>query len=453
MKNPLDDVLFDWGGLYRVRDLLRSVGIFGQTGSGKSSGSGKLFARSIIRYRNSGGLWLAAKPEDREDAVRLFREAGRSQDLIIMEPGGEQRCNALEYERKHGADTRDLTQFLMTAQETVSRATGSHDPFWVEQNRRQIHNAIEIVKLGTGRLDPWELQLFINGAASVPADMLTDEWKAGFHHQTIQAAHKAPKTPIQEHDYNLAKQYWLIEIPRLNERTRSSITAGVMGLLHVFNTGIVRHMLATETTVSPLDLERRKWLFIDCPIVAGDATSTFINTSIKYLVERHILRRKAEADAPIIPIFTDEFPKVANKFDIGFLAECRSHKGCLITLAQSVPGMYDAIGKEQAHALWSNQYTKVFHTLGDAESASYASSLLGNYQQLSFGGSESANNSIGQELYGKSGYTANFSVSWQPVLQPSAFLGGMRTGGPPSNMVDGWVVAEGKGRFVSFRQT
>ena len=52
----------------RVVDLLRSIAIFGASGSGKTSGSGYQLAKAIIMAAGLriGGLILASKPEDRE---------------------------------------------------------------------------------------------------------------------------------------------------------------------------------------------------------------------------------------------------------------------------------------------------------------------------------------------------------------------------------------------------
>ena len=279
-----------------------------------------------------------------------------------MEPGGKFRCNILDYEMKHGADTRELTQFMMTVQETVNRTSSQNtrDPFWPQQNQRKLYNAIEIVKRATGKLDPWELQIYINEAATSPAVLRSPEtiedaaqkaaavkFQSSFHMKALQAVFVAQKDEIAAHDVKLATQYWFGEEPNLDQKTRSNINAGVMGLLHVYNTGIVRHLLATDTNISPAVMEDRKWIMVNWPIVAKDASSTFVNTAMKYLMQRHVLRRKASQTDPIICIYCDEFPKVANTFDTAFLAECRSHKGCMITLAQSMPGMCEALGADK----------------------------------------------------------------------------------------------------------
>jgi hypothetical protein len=61
----LDTVLFNWTRQdpFTVRDLINGgVTIFGRVGSGKTSSSGKLLAKSIVGCAKSSGLILAAKP-------------------------------------------------------------------------------------------------------------------------------------------------------------------------------------------------------------------------------------------------------------------------------------------------------------------------------------------------------------------------------------------------------
>lgn len=473
--DPLDEVIGWWGKKdpLTARDLTRNVAIFGQTGSGKSSGSGLMLARAVTNCKNTGGLILASKPEDREWWTKIFTDAGRKDDLLIMEPGGTNRCNILDYEMQHGADTAALTQFIMTMKDTVNRASGkSKDPFWDAQNSMQINYGLEVTKTAMGKADPWALKLFLDGTADSAAILaepanITDEaiknaaiaWKAGFHRKCLGAAEAKDKTDTQKHDFNQAKQYFLGKAPRLDPRTRSNIAAGVDGILHVYNTGAVRYLLASETTISPDVMEKRKWVLVDMPVVAGDASATFVNAAVKYVTQRHILRRKVKPGDPLIGIYCDEFPKVANAYDTAALAEIRSHLGFMITLAQSMPGMCEALGggdgKNGAAALLCNQYIKVFHLLGDPETAKFASSLLAQRKVTEISGSQDPGKSLGDQLFGASSFRASFNEKYEPVLQESFFLGGggLRTGGSAQKfMVDAVLIREGSFRVVSFCQ-
>ena len=121
--DPLDQALITWpdGTPFTVRDLLRSIAIFGQTGSGKSSGSNLLLSRAIVALRGSAGLILVSKPEDVEFWQERFKEANRINDLIVFGPDEPARCNFIDFEMQSGGDSRSLTEFVMVTGESLTK--------------------------------------------------------------------------------------------------------------------------------------------------------------------------------------------------------------------------------------------------------------------------------------------------------------------------------------------
>jgi hypothetical protein len=456
--SSLDQPLAYWSPSdpWTMRDACANTLIVGKTGSGKSSGAGDYCLRAVVRYPNSGGVIFAAKPEDKAYVQRVFREERTLSDLFILEPEGAARFNVLDYERAKGADVRDLSQACMTFKETLERTEGAGGGggsgemgYWASQQRMMLHNAIQVLLLATGRIDPWELQCFITGAAISYAEIGDPAWQRSFHYQMLQEARTKAVTGREQHDYELAEQYWISQLPRLNDRTRSSIEAGVYNTLHAMNTGIARELLATTTTLSPELLEQRKWILVNAPIAPGDVTSSVINTAVKYAVQRHILKRKAGADDPLLCIFSDEFQKLANSYDAKFLAECRSHKGCLIALTQSVHALYANLhgkgGEHETDALLTNFGQVVVHTLGDAKSARQWSELLGNQRELFISTTTTPNgDALFDLLMGRVQVSVSAAERYEPYLQPSTFLRDLRQGGPESgNWVDGVVIRSG----------
>ncbi len=281
--DPLDTPLLYWtpDDPFSVRPLLNGgVAIFGRVGSGKTSSSGKLLASRIVGIQlttgrsgsgsglRTGGLILAAKPEDLAMWKGIFAAAGRSDDLLVFSPESKLRFNFLDYEMRHGGHTRNITQCLRTIGESLRAGDargGDQDLFWQQQQERMIYNAVEIVKRATGKVSAPDLQRFIVGAAMSPEQLTSDAWRAGFHCKCLEDGHNATKTPIEANDFQLATDYWLGEYPSMADKTRSSILAGVMGILHVFNTGLVRELVSGETNVTPDDMFDAKWVLVNMP--------------------------------------------------------------------------------------------------------------------------------------------------------------------------------------------
>jgi hypothetical protein len=457
--DALDALLLRWTDAdgFTVRDLLNGgVAIFGRTGSGKTSSSGKALANAVVGFGNSGGLILAAKPEDRAMWEGIFAAAGRRKDLLVFSPEEPLRFNFLDYEMQAGGHTRNLTKVITVIGETLrSSDTDNRESadFWQREQERMIFNAVEIVKQATGRVTAPDLQKFISTAAMAEAMLGKPEWQAGFHNQCLKAAYERHKTASEQHDFDLASAYWLDEFPVMADKTRSSIMTGVMGILHTFNTGVVRDLVSTTTNVTPDAMFAGKWVLIDmAPAEWGDI-GNFVAAGWKYLTQKAVLRRHARESDAINVIWCDEAQQFVNSHDAHYLAQCRSHRGCMVYLTQSLHSYYTALkgesGKHQADALLTNFHHKLFHALGDVQTAEWASGLIGKSLQTFIGGSMSPQANMLDELYGRSSYTGSFSQHYEKVLQDNVFMNGLRTGGKANGLLCDCIVIRSGEPFAS----
>ena len=458
-SDSLETTLFHWTphDPFSVRSLLNG-GIFiaGIVGSGKTSSSGKLIGTSIVRFTDgkvpkSGGLILAAKPEDLAMWQGIFAAAGRSQDLRVFSPSESLRFSFLDYEMRNGGHTRNITKCILTIGESLrsndSGGGSDQDPFWRQQSERMIYNAVEIVKHATGKVSAPDLQRFIIGAAQNAEQLTSDAWRASFHCQCLEAAHNATKSPVDSHDVAMATDYWLGEMPLLADRTRSSILASVMGLLHVFNTGIVRELVSTTTNITPDDMFSGQFILVNMsPTEFGDIGS-FICAGWKYLTQRRVLRREAKPSDCINVIWADEAQQHVNSFDAQYLAQCRSHLGCMVYIAHGLPDFYAALkgetGKQQTHALLANFTHTILHAV-DTETAEWASRKLGKRRETLFGGSSAPTGDICDDLFGQSRLTGSFSEHYENIVQENVFMNGLRTGGKANGLAcDAIVIKSG----------
>ena len=123
-------------------------------------------------------------------------------------------------------------------------------------------------------------------------------------------------SPIAAADFELAVEYWLGEFPSMADRLRSSILTGVLGLLHVFNTGMVRELVSTTTNVSPQDmLERRSRVMVNIPPAKFGDAGVFINAGWKYLTQQRVLARDARPGDPIHVCWCDEAQQLTDSMD------------------------------------------------------------------------------------------------------------------------------------------
>ncbi len=306
-------------------------------------------------------------------------------------------------------------------------------------------SALQAVKLARQGVTAVDLQRFLNGAARSPDELRSETWRQGFHNQVLQAALAVKKSPEDATDYEECVHYFLGHWPGLADRTRSSIEIGVESLLFVLNTGLARSLISTTTNFDIGDLARGKWLFVDTsPSVLGEA-GLLIGASLKYIVQKDILRREARAGDGFVTVWLDEYAQWATSFDARqFLPMCRSHRGCLVALTQSIHGLRAALGgasEHEANALLSSFHHRFFHALGSTEDAEFASELVGQRHRMLLGGSLGPAQSLGEELFGgRSRHTSNFSTQLEAVIQPRAFLNGLRCGGPANDFLTDVII-------------
>lgn len=426
-KSPadsLDKTLFTWANTpFKLRYLYQSILILGAAGSGKTSGSGRHFFNTLLSIPNSGGLIIASKPEDRADVIQAFIKHGRLDDLKIFGPDEALRWNFLD---ALGGDANNIVNGIEVIAEMMNKQKGnSAEPFWARERRRMFYHAVVILQLAKARITGYGIQLFINGAATNPDKLKDAKWLAGMHQDALKRADQATKSKRQQFDHQQAEDYWLIEYPQMADKTRSNIIAEAMGVLHTLNSGVVQDLIGTETNVSCEDMEKGKWLLCDMPLQVHGESGRFVGSTLKYITQRHILARHASGNAGPICIWIDECHNYINSYDAKTLAEQRSHRGVAAYLTQSIPSFYAELGEPFTDALLTNFGTKIFHQLGDAKSASYATSLLGDQLDITTSGAPGEDGNI----------NPSFNEGYHPVLQQAVLLGGsLRTSG-------GWVDA------------
>lgn len=453
MGLSLDAGLMQWNrqDWFTRRHLLNGgVLVLGRPGSGKTSGSGMTLGRAIAGDPLSSLLVLAAKQEDADMWRRIFAEKKR--ELLVFEPGGKLRCNMLEFIQRMGGDTREIVSFILTASEALrgeSSQGGEYGSFFSDEERRHLHHAVEILRqAGVGVSAP-TLQRFISEAAVSGEQLASEAWREGFHNQCLRAAAQRQKTAAQQHDFELARDAWVKEWPVMATRTRSCVLAGMLNKLFYFNSGIARELLSTSMNCSPLDLLSGKSILVNCPACEHGDSGALISTAWKYLVQKTILAREFKPGDFYVTVWADECWQVTTSFDQHYAATSRSHGGAMVYLAQSRDSFYSALkgedGKHFANTLIGMFHHKIFHALGSAEDAEYASSLLGQHRESLFSASAHPSEDIFDAVWGRGQVHGSFSESYQPVVQPNVFMNGLRCGGRENKgLVDAIVIRSGE---------
>lgn len=442
---PLDLELLRWTKAERftLEDACKGVQVWGMTGSGKSSGSGKLLALSYLRH-GFGGLVLCAKPGEADTWREYCRLAGRADDLVVFSPSAPYRFNFLDYELQRpgsGAGlTENLVQLFLTVAEIASRGAGSggqdNEGYWQRSLQQLLRNAIDLLVVATGTVSIGDLYRLIISAPTGFESIDSAAWKAhSFCWECLHRGDAAKKDGYRVHDFAIVADYFLVEYPGLSEKTRSIIVSTFTSMADGFNRGVLRDLFGTETTVTPDACLDGKIVVVDLPVKEFADIGLYAATVWKTQFQRAVERRDVRMNPRPCFLFVDEAQLFTTKFDAMFQTTARSARCCTVYLTQNLNNYLVAYAGESGHAqaksLLGNLTTHVVHALADSDTAEFIADLIGRSKQWFHNGSVTHQPyHVLDDIAGTGGSqtSGGSSESFEYAVQP-AELARMATGG------------------------
>jgi hypothetical protein len=449
---------------WTLRDAVEGTLILGATGSGKTSGSGRLLARTMLAC-GFGGLVLTAKADERALWEGYCRETNRLDDLIVIGADCSHRFNFLDHELTRQGEGAGLTENIVTLFENVMevkdrnrrRGGGAEEgSFWRDRGLMGLRSAVDILAPATGSVSVPELVKVFLTAPTSPAQVCDPKFQASSpFFRYVRAADARAKSPRQQHDLGVSFDHFLLEWPSMAERTRSTILATVLGWLDVFNRGLLREMLCTDTTITPEVMEDGKIILIDLPVKEFGEVGQCGQAVWKLCSQRQAERRRISEKPRPLFFWMDEAQHFLTGYDFQFQATCRSAWVATVMLSQNYSNFVAALGGDESarvrtDSLLANLNTKVFHGNSDPVTNEWASRLIGRTLQCRASGNHShaaddqVSALLGLDWARENGTTSGgFSEVMEAEVEPREFTR-LRTGGPPKWIVDGIVFQNGK---------
>jgi len=460
---PLSDV-----DAFTLADACEGVGIFGATGSGKSSGSGRQLALAYLRA-GMGGLVLTAKPDERALWERYCRDAGRAQDLIVFSPGGHWRFNFLDYElHRSGAGgglTENIVNLFSEACQVAERQTGAggreDEGYWRRAMRQMVRNASDILMLGAGRVSIPDLYRLIVSLPTSHSQVGDADWRnRSFAYACLKAADERPKSAMRRDDYALCADYALMEFPGLSEKTRSVIVSTFTSMADVFQRGVPRELFCTTTNIAPEAIEDGKIILMDLSVKEFGEVGQLSQALMKYVFMRSIERRAPQGDLRPVFLWVDESQLFTTDYDFMFQTTARSARVCTVYLTQNLSNYYATLGageqgKASADSLLANLNTKIFHANGDPVTNDWAASLIGRSRQYFVNASNTQPADVIAALCGLAGNgqtSGGVSEVMEFEVQPRRFSS-LRKGGVANGGLVDAIVFQGGRRFAATGKT
>jgi hypothetical protein len=429
---------------WRIRDACEGTQIFGATGSGKTSGSGRALAHAFLR-NDFGGLVLCAKTDEPELWRRYAALTGRESDLILL--SGEQ-FNFLYYEaNRPGAgagQTENLVTLFMQVAEIANQRHGfsTADSYWERAVKQLLRNGIDLLAIARGMVTLPDLFEIIRTAPQDAEEAKSEAWQTESPcFQYIQEAGiKAQENPDGQPEYQMTAKYWLQEFPRMDNRPRSSIVSLFTTLADSFLRGKLRKLFSTGTTVIPEHTSLGRIIIVDLPVKEWSELGQYAAVLMKFLTQKALERRPANDTRPVF-IWADEAHYFTTAHDQIFQTTARAARACTVYLTQNYSNYLSALGGESARpkvdSLLGNLQTKIFHQNGDAVTNNWAAEAIGRKLQYRLSSSRTHGFQNSSETEGEQ-QVIDFE------LQPREFTTLLKGGPQSHSCVQGVVFQSGR---------
>jgi type IV secretory pathway TraG/TraD family ATPase VirD4 len=487
----LEQVLINFSGQdgntpFTIRDAVEGISVMGSNGSGKSSGSARLFAHKYLA-NGFGGLILTVKNDEKETWLSYLRQTQRMDDLILVEPGGKYHFNFLAYEAAHKAGGQAISENLAQVIETVidsneekNRGQAS-DPFWQDSLHMLVVNVLDLCMLA---YDKVSVRSLYNIALTVPKGGQDTEDKPKLHSfghafqtakekvkkqakEFVKTLSEAEKEKLTDDDYydrlvienipdaalfRSLDQFFNDHYKNLAIKTRGIVEFSLVGLLfRLLREPIYSLFCRHESNFTPEDCYLTgKVILINLPTKVYHKAGRDIQVAFKYIWQRVMERRNITENARPVFLFADEAQEFLHPHDVSYQATARSSRICTVYITQNLSSYHANMGglksEHKVNAFLGTLGTKIFHSNSDVQTNMYASDLIGSaYVE---------DESRGTTVAGDLSVTRNTSYRLEKMMRPEEFTN-LKTGGPRNDFLVEGIVHRQNNPFydgLSFRK-
>ncbi|GGG37363.1 hypothetical protein GCM10011344_42740 [Dokdonia pacifica] len=409
---------------WTLRHAIMGTQIFGATGSGKSSGSGKTIAQAFLK-NGFGGIVLCAKPNERKEWEEYAKKTNRQKDLVIFSNKNNLRFDPLIYESTRitsgGGQTLNIVDLIMRIYEIgqtfmSSSGTIETERYWENALRRTVSRSIELLKIvgedvtienlrkiiidSGNEQQIKDFKEYIEAIQSVNKDDTDYNLLVKAIKELAQANYclkliKRGKVLESSGEINTEKfyflcSYYLTEFHSLSEKTKSTISEYYLGLIEPFLSGILKeHFVGScDASLRPESTYLHgKIIILDFSIKEFLLSGAYIQGVYKYIWQQAMERRDIKSNNRPVFLWADESQYFINpQYDSLFQTTARSSFVCSVYLTQNINNYYFSMGSSNAIArtksLVGNLATKIFHANSDFDTNEFAANVISKKEKI-----------------------------------------------------------------------
>ena len=371
---------------FTIKDMLESITMFGMTGSGKTTGSGRKFSESILKA-GFGVVVNTYKSDEGAFWQRLCSKNGRRRDLYILRPGGKYRCNLLEYILTRAGEgaghVENAASLIIKLADLRNNGVQHAEPYWRDGAQRLMRTGIEALALGGELLTLDNLQAILHGLPF---------WDEGLHYPEDSLL----KRCLEVADTRAAGGETLLVSPKKvrayfekewampgAERQNAGVLSTLQTVLDPLQSQVIQDLLFSPTpNFSPEFCRHGAVIVLDLPVLEFETIGRTTQVLFKLIAQQAVMRRQGlpRGETPVA-FYADEASNFVTPLDGKFVSASRSSWGCSINLVQNISAlqtiMNASLYKPQADELLGNFGTLIFHRNGDTATNNWASESIG----------------------------------------------------------------------------
>ncbi|UEM08040.1 type IV secretory system conjugative DNA transfer family protein (plasmid) [Skermanella rosea] len=435
--------------VWTARDAFTGTLVLGGVGSGKTSGSGKYLATTMLSS-GWGGLVLCAKPDEADRWRRYARDCGREKSLIVFDGSGRWKFNFLKYAMAMemaaggvGNVAAVLTTVLQAASgNTAPPGAGSGDQFWQKAAKEAITHALAILWAAFGTVTLEDMMRLLQSRPAQPK-AITAEWKkASYMAAALATAYERPMHAMPEADFWGSYRYLTEVLPNPDPRTTGNLIQTLSADLFPLMMGPMRELFGSGLNVCPEMTHEGAVIVMDLPVRGWAEAGVLGQGIMKYLWQRAAERRRVDKHTRPVFLFVDEAQLLLSPYDAEFQSTARSARIATVYLSQNLPAFYERVGgrnpQDVADALLGHFQTKIFHSNTCHRTNQWASDGIGKRLQM--------RRTWGENVGGGTSWGTQGGWSSQSSSGPG---GGSNGGGNTGGWSDGGNISEGRNAGVN----
>ncbi len=434
---------------WRLEQAVSGVIILGATRSGKTSGPFKHIIRSFLRSQ-FGGIFFCVKPEAAGEYLEYIESEGRSADVVLFGPKYKQEFNFLTYEagRAQGkAVVENIVQLLLQSAQVLSKkyGHGKGDDYFENAMKQILRNCLEVLLASEEEI---RLDRVLEMVQNLPSNRNDVQEPEKFLPLQLLEQAEAKQIPERAQGLKLARGYFTNEWPALGDRTRSSVSTTLTGVLDCLLRYPLNDLFGQGITVSPDNVLQGKIIIVDVPINENYDFGEIAAVLWKTAVQRAILARpelRAKNPAAIRPVFLagDECQYFVSSGDVLFATTCAAARGISVYATQSLELLFQKMGSDgnaqsSVLALLGNLRNRFICNVDDPRTQTWVADTIGKiilrrktesesstYQPGGGGGGNLFSAAVGSHSFNRSSSEAE-QVDYE--MQPST-LARLKQGG------------------------